>query len=421
KSNSAISSEETSSKKKPAQAKKDVTSTKKPSSKPKSTKKKVPVKADKGKSLNVLSELALSKAVQLKEATKQSKKDFYISHASGSGDGTDFESRVLNEQQRKIFGTYEGTDNDDNDDNSDHERTESDRDENPNLNQSNTKFDDEKEESERVYTPPAFVPTHDEEKIDDKEKMNGKEDDEVTKELYKDVNIAISTTNKEKPFNKPLISEFATHVIERNITKSLEAAVLAKSSSQPKSTYQAAASLFEFELMKILMDKIKEHKSYLRADYKRELYDALVKSYNTDKDLFDTYGEVFMLKRSRDEKDKYQDPSTRSDQGMKRRKSSKDVKSSRDPKSKESKFASNRMSSKDVYSRKRIITVTCLDCEETALHDITSGIRKEYLPKRKWIGLDKRRAHVMIQDTDKQLFQRRLMRNLEKFIGGREY
>nr|GFD19471.1 hypothetical protein [Tanacetum cinerariifolium] len=65
--------------------------------------------ADKGKSLNVLSELALSKAVQLKEATKQSKKDFYISHASGSGDGTDFESRVLNEQQRKIFGTYEGT------------------------------------------------------------------------------------------------------------------------------------------------------------------------------------------------------------------------------------------------------------------------------------------------------------------------
>ncbi|GJW75682.1 hypothetical protein Tco_0135052 [Tanacetum coccineum] len=58
---------------------------------------------------------------------------------------------------------------------------------------------------------------------------------------------------------------------------------------------------------------------------------------------------------------------------------------------------------------------------QTALHDIAKGIRMEYLPKRKWSGLDKRRARVMIQDIEKQLFQRRLMRNLEKFIGGREY
>ncbi|GJV41799.1 hypothetical protein Tco_1420239 [Tanacetum coccineum] len=56
-----------------------------------------------------------------------------------------------------------------------------------------------------------------------------------------------------------------------------------------------------------------------------------------------------------------------------------------------------------------------------ALHDITSGIRMEYLPKKKWSGLDKRWAHVMIHDINKQLFERRLMRNLEKFVGGREY
>ncbi|GJY11532.1 hypothetical protein Tco_0379717 [Tanacetum coccineum] len=48
----------------------------------------------------------------------------------------------------------------------------------------------------------------------------------------------------------------------------------------------------------------------------------------------------------------------------------------------------------------------------TALHDIASGIRMEYLPKRKWSGLDKQRARFMIQDIEKQLFQRRLMRNL---------
>ncbi|GJX38372.1 hypothetical protein Tco_0251675 [Tanacetum coccineum] len=74
---------------------------------------------------------------------------------------------------------------------------------------------------------------------------------------------------------------------------------------------------------------------------KKELYDALVNSYNTDKDLFNTYGEVFTLKRSRDEKDKDQDPSAGSDLGTKRRKSSKDVESSREPKSKESKSTSS--------------------------------------------------------------------------------
>ncbi|GJS77178.1 hypothetical protein Tco_0727059 [Tanacetum coccineum] len=108
-----------------------------------------------------------------------------------------------------------------------------------------------------------------------------------------------------------------------------------------ESTYEAAASLSEFELTKILMDRMEEHKSYLRADYKRELYDALVKSYNTDNDIFDTYGEVFTLKRSREDKDKYQDPSVGSDRGTKRRKSSKDVESYRDPKSKESKSTSS--------------------------------------------------------------------------------
>ncbi|GJT08921.1 hypothetical protein Tco_0843383, partial [Tanacetum coccineum] len=95
--------------KNPAKGKKDVSQTRKPASKPKPTKKKTPVKADRGKGLNVLSAVALSETAQLKEATKRSKKDFHISHASGSGDGIDFESGVPDEKQRKISGTNEGT------------------------------------------------------------------------------------------------------------------------------------------------------------------------------------------------------------------------------------------------------------------------------------------------------------------------
>nr|GEV38986.1 hypothetical protein [Tanacetum cinerariifolium] len=90
----------------------------------------------------------------------------------------------------------------------------------------------------------------------------------------------------------------ATPVIEKNVTESLEDAVLARSSSQPQSSYEAAATLSEFELTKILIDKMKRT-------------------------------------RSRDDKDKDQDPFTRSDRGTKRRKSSKEAEPSRDSRSKE--------------------------------------------------------------------------------------
>ncbi|GKE14399.1 hypothetical protein Tco_1421976 [Tanacetum coccineum] len=136
------------------------------------------------------------------------------------------------------------------------------------------------------------------------------------------------------------VLDFSNPVIEKNVTESVEAAVLTRSSSQPTSTYKASASLSEFELTKILIDKMEKNKSYDKANYKKKLYDALVESYNTDKDLFDSYGEVFSLKRSRDEKDKDQYPFAGSDRGTKRKKLSKDAESSRDSRSKEKKSSS---------------------------------------------------------------------------------
>ncbi|GJT95154.1 hypothetical protein Tco_1090672 [Tanacetum coccineum] len=103
KSKETISSEESPSMKKSAKAKKVA------ATKPKPTKKKAPVKTDKGKGFNVLSEVALSEAAQLKEVAKRSKKYFDISYASGSGEGTDFELGVPDEQHRKTSGTDEGT------------------------------------------------------------------------------------------------------------------------------------------------------------------------------------------------------------------------------------------------------------------------------------------------------------------------
>ncbi|GKA14354.1 hypothetical protein Tco_0694000 [Tanacetum coccineum] len=57
----------------------------------------------------------------------------------------------------------------------------------------------------------------------------------------------------------------------------------------------------------------------------------------------------------------------------------------------------------------------------TPLNDIDTGIYMEYFPKRKWSKQEKQRARVMIKAIDKKLRDRKLMRSLEKFIGGRTY
>ncbi|GKA40461.1 hypothetical protein Tco_0733054, partial [Tanacetum coccineum] len=111
------------------------------------------------------------------------------------------------------------------------------------------------------------------------------------------------------------VSDFAAPVIQSTINESLENVVLAKSSSQPMSTYEAAASLIEFELKKILLDKIEKSRPYQAALEHRELYDRLVKSYNLEKDLFSSYGNVYSLKRDREDEDKDEDPPAGSNQG----------------------------------------------------------------------------------------------------------
>ncbi|GKA77961.1 hypothetical protein Tco_0784498 [Tanacetum coccineum] len=57
----------------------------------------------------------------------------------------------------------------------------------------------------------------------------------------------------------------------------------------------------------------------------------------------------------------------------------------------------------------------------SSLEDITKNINIEYLPKRRWSNLEKKRAHFMIKDISKMLKERRRVRSLEKFVGGRLY
>ncbi|GJW86297.1 hypothetical protein Tco_0161637 [Tanacetum coccineum] len=128
--------------------------------------------------------------------------------------------------------------------------------------------------------------------------------------------------------------------VEKYVTESLGAEVLARSSNQPHTSYAAVASLSEFELKKIFIDKIEENKSTNISDIQKNLYNTLIESYNSDKDLFASYGDVVTIKRRRDDQDKDEEPSARSNQGTKRRRSGKEE-SSKEATQKESKSTSS--------------------------------------------------------------------------------
>nr|GEU70081.1 reverse transcriptase domain-containing protein [Tanacetum cinerariifolium] len=130
-----------------------------------------------------------SKAEQIKLATKRNKKDFHMSHANGSGDEVNIQSKVPDEQQQKsdeeswTFSQDEDDVNEEIDVNNDSDEIKYDNDgddlTHPNL--STYKADDKEEEEKanddevssdhRMYTPPDYQLTDEEE--------NQEGDDEV--------------------------------------------------------------------------------------------------------------------------------------------------------------------------------------------------------------------------------------------------
>ncbi|GKC09549.1 hypothetical protein Tco_1001159 [Tanacetum coccineum] len=496
---------DTSPKKKPVQATKG-TRLKSKAKVAKPDKKKQLAKKTKAKGLDVLFEVALTEAKQIKLVTKRSKKDFHVSQASGSGDGVDTQSKVPDEQQPKTSGTDEGTgtipgvpdvppyesesdkeswgdsddddndddgDSDDHDDDSDDERTESDRDEifDPKLTnvdqteheeeEFNDEFYEEEEENsndeETISTnvsqesgfeqveedahvtltsvidtqktgdpsqsssvssdftskllnldnpsladneiaslmdttaqhatvipeitssftttippPPPFLHPLQQEatptptpttftiitstnptvtlpeipnfasvfKFDQRVSVIESElsvlkqtnqfakaassilgivDSYIASKMKEAVDVAVQLqTNKLREEAQAENQEFLNQVdltmkkiikdqvkaqvskimpkIEKYVTESLGAEVLVRSTNQPQTAYAVAASLSEFKLKKILIDKMEANKSINRSNNQKNLYNALVESYNSDKDIISSYGDVEVTK-----------------------------------------------------------------------------------------------------------------------------
>ncbi|GJT24190.1 hypothetical protein Tco_0894127 [Tanacetum coccineum] len=112
---------------------------------------------------------------------------------------------------------------------------------------------------------------------------------------------------------------------------------MTRSSTESKTYLAIAANLSELELKKILIEKMESNKSIHRSNEQKNLYNALVEAYESDKLILDTYGDTVSFKRHRDDEDKDEEPSTGSNRGSKRRQAGKELESTSAPKEKISK------------------------------------------------------------------------------------
>ncbi|GJV77414.1 hypothetical protein Tco_1508998 [Tanacetum coccineum] len=128
-------------------------------------KKKAPAKADRGKGIELLLDVALLKDAQLKKALEKSRQETHKLQASGSSEGADFKS--------------EGNSKDESDDVNDDDND----DDNANDDDSGNKDDDDEEQ-------------HDEEYESDDDNENVYEEEDV--DLYKDVDVRSLGVEHEK-------------------------------------------------------------------------------------------------------------------------------------------------------------------------------------------------------------------------------
>ncbi|GJY19079.1 hypothetical protein Tco_0390570 [Tanacetum coccineum] len=185
-------------------------------------KKKTPIKVDRRKGMDLLSDVTLLEAAQVKETLQKSKKDSHMLHASGSCDRVGSQPKVLDESQDKTTGTDEGTgaklgvpdvpkylskseneswgdsgDDGRNDDDSDEVTKDDDEDDvESDVNEDKEASDSENKNSDEDKNLNVNQNDDEEEEHPDSFKFN--DDEEEYDELYKDVDVKSLDVEREK-------------------------------------------------------------------------------------------------------------------------------------------------------------------------------------------------------------------------------
>nr|GFA90849.1 hypothetical protein [Tanacetum cinerariifolium] len=252
------------------------------------SKNKAPTKTGRGKGKELLSDATLLEESQIKKALKKKIPDEQTDKPKDTNEGTGKKPGVPNvskdnytNSEVESWGNSENESDDVNDEDDDND---------------DNGYDDNSDDND-----------------DGGNEDDYEENDSFILKDYKE-------EEQDEEYMKAQVSKIMPQ-IEKYVTESLGAKVLVRLTNQPQTSYAVAALLSKLKLKKILTDKMETDKSINRPDIQKNLYNAFVESYNTDKDILSPYGDVVALKIGRDDQDKDEDPSAGSDRGTKRRKS----------------------------------------------------------------------------------------------------
>ncbi|GKD57250.1 hypothetical protein Tco_1290637 [Tanacetum coccineum] len=188
---------------------------------------------------------------------------------------------------------------------------------------------------------------------------------------------AVKTSDQVKEQVKAQVSKILLK-IEKTVNEQLEAEVLTRSSNESKTSHVVATNLSELELKKILIDKMESNKPIHRSDEHKNLYKALVDTYESDKLILDTYGDNVSFKRCRDDEDKDEEPSTGSNRGSKRIRAGKEPESTSAPKQKTSKTTGKLTEGSKSHDKSADEPMyTAKDIEEPAHLEFKTGITED--------------------------------------------
>nr|GEV54712.1 hypothetical protein [Tanacetum cinerariifolium] len=329
---------------------------------------KQPAKASKAKSLSALSEVAIIENL----ANEESDDD-----GGGDGDGDD-----------KGNDRDDGEEGDDDDDNGDDGEVRDGDDDDDEDDDGEEGDDDDDDDDQEVVRDDE----KDDEK-DDEEEGNGEEDlglnvgreeghdeKEEEDELYRDVNInqgrGIQRMNEAVKVAVQIQSDRIRDEAQRENDKFLKTVdenmhKIIKEQVKEQVNVQVSKILLRIEqtVNEQLKAEVLTRSSHSSKTSYANLYKALIKAYESDKIILDTYGETVTLKRHRnDDADKDEEPSAGPDRESKRRREGMEPESASAPTETASRsagsFAVNWESARDVYSKRRIIIVTELKIVE---------------------------------------------------------
>ncbi|GJW96559.1 reverse transcriptase domain-containing protein [Tanacetum coccineum] len=162
----------------------------------------------------------------------------------------------------------------------------------------------------------------------------------------------LSKLKQSNPFAEAIssIPGIVNEYLGSKMKEAVDVAIQLKSNKlreEAQAENQEFLNSLDSNMQKIIKDQVKTQTSKIKSKVEKyvteslgaekNLYNALVEAYNTDKDLISSYGDVLIIPTTRDNKDKDEEPSAGSNRGTKRQRSGKGAKSSRELTHKESK------------------------------------------------------------------------------------